>query len=198
MKALQITLFIIGNVLFFSQLGRNFHQIVWGVEKSVLDQFKPAQVNARTSQSLETLLADYSKADAETDALEKGKTTDEIELIRRDHKSLYERHNESLSEIQERERRSIELRDLWAYSGYGLLLIIFGGAALRIGQAWVGIALGLSGFTILEYWACPPLFSGAYNEFQALLWSKTALTVLAIVLLYSAGAVLSKINRASP
>lgn len=183
MRGLQITLFILGNVLFLGQLGRDVHHLIWGVETSILDQFNPAQTSARAEQNFDSLVQEYHKSDVEMSALEKGLSDAEVEKIRRDHKELYEMHSETYAEIRERERKSRELRDLWAYSGYGLCLILAGMQAHRR-QPWAGMALAISGFSILEYWASPPFFSGAYNEFRALLWSKTVLTALAVALLY--------------
>ena len=195
MKALQVTLFIIANILFLGQFGRDLHHLVWGIETSVFDQFTPARTDARSEQSLQALLEDYRKANGEIEALEKGKSDDEIQQLRRDNKALYLKSSETHSEIAERERMSNELRDLWVYSGYGLFLIILGGITFSMGWTWVGMSLAISGFTILEYWACPPIFGGAYNEFRALLWSKTALTALAIVLVYVSGCVIGKSHR---
>lgn len=201
MKGLQITLFILGNVLFLGQLGRDVHHLIWGNEASVFDQFAPARTNARAEQNLDVLLEEYRKADREVEALEKGKTDAEIQQLRRDHEELYEIRGETHSEIVEREKTSHELRDLWVYSGYGLCLITLGMLAYRR-QPWAGMSLAIAGFTILEYWASPPIFGGAFNEFRALLWSKTALTALAVLLLYGIAHVMDhrevKKNHPSP
>lgn len=186
MKALIVTLFILGNVVFFSQLGRDLHHLVWGAETSIFDEFNPAQTSARSESSNEKLLADYRKLHAETEALEKSKNQEEIELIQNEHKDLYNRMYETRSELSERESKKRELRDTWAYSGYGLILILLGFFAYQKNQCWVGVALTITGFTILEYWASPPLFSGAASEFRSLLWSKTVLTIIALGLLYAA------------
>lgn len=201
MKGLQITLFILGNVLFLGQLGRDVHHLIWGNEPSIFDQFEPARTNARAEQNLNVLLEEYRKANREVEALEKGKTDAEIQQLRRDHEELYEIRGETHSEIVEREETSHELRDLWVYSGYGLFLITLGTLAYRR-QPWAGMALAIAGFTILEYWASPPIFGGAFNEFRALLWSKTALTALAVLLLYGIAYVIDrrevKKNQPSP
>lgn len=186
MKALIVTLFILGNVVFFSQLGRDLHHLVWGTEKSIFDEFNPAQTSARSESSNEKLLADYRKLHAETKALEQSKNKEEIDNIQNEHKDLYNRMYETSSELSERESKKRELRDTWVYSGYGLILILIGFFAYRKNQCWAGVALAITGFTILEYWASPPLFSGAASEFRSLLWSKTVLTIIALGLLYAA------------
>lgn len=186
MKTLQITLFIIGNVLFLGQLGIDMHRLVWGTEKSVFDEFNPTRSKVRKELDFETLLADYRKMRAETEALEKSKSEDEVKQMKTEHKDLYDRFYETSSELSQRENKGRELRDTWSYSGYGILLILIGFFSFHRGKQWAGIALAISGFTILEYWASPPIFAGATVEFRELLWSKTVLTIIAIGLLYAA------------
>ena len=194
MRTLFITLFIIGNVLFFGQLGIDMHRLAWGIEKSVFDEFNPTRSKVRNEISFETLLADYRKMRADTEALENSKSEAEVKQIQQEHKDLYDRLYETRSELSERENRSRELRDTWSYSGYGILLILTGFFAFHRGQQWSGIALAVSGFTILEYWASPPIFGGATVEFRELLWSKTALTIVALGLLYASA---SRVIRSS-
>lgn len=194
MKSLHITLFVIGNVLLFGQLGIDLHRLVWGIETSVFDEFNPTRSKVRSGLGFETLIADYRKLRIDTEALEKSKSEDEIKLIKKEHQDLYDRLYETRSELSEREDRGRELRDTWAYSGYGVILILIGFFSYHRGQQWVGIALTLSGFTILEYWASPPLFGGAVVEFRELLWSKTALTLIALGLLYAS---FSRVNRSN-
>ena len=126
MKGLQITLFIIGNVLFFGQLGIDLHRLVWGVETSIFDEFEPIQSEVRSELGSEVLLADYRKMRTETEALEKSKSEAELEQIKKEHKDLYSRLDETRHELSEREDRGRELRDTWVYSGYGILLILIG------------------------------------------------------------------------
>ncbi|MFO1441475.1 MAG: hypothetical protein U1F81_24360 [Verrucomicrobiaceae bacterium] len=187
MTTLRLTLFIIGNVLFFSQLARDLHHLVWGVETSVFDEFNPERNKARSEASFTTLLDEYRKTRIQTDALEKTKTWEETQQLRKEHKELYERHEELRSEIAQREQMSRELRDTWAYSGFAIALIFLGFMCFHRQSRWTGVALTLSGFTILEYWASPLFFGGAPVEFRALLWTKTFLTVVALALLYVAG-----------
>jgi hypothetical protein len=185
MKTLRITLFIIGNVLFLGQLARDLHHLAWGVETSVFDEFRPARSKVRSEQSFEVLLADYRKVRAETEAIEVSKNEGELEQAKRDNKDLYESLTELRSELAEREQKSRELRDTWVYSGYGIFLILIGFFSFCRRYRWAGIALSISGFAVLEYWASPPIFSGAVVEFRSLLWSKTALTIIALGLLYA-------------
>jgi hypothetical protein len=198
MRNLLITLFIIGNVLFLGQLARDLHHLVWGVETSVFDEFHPERIKARNERSSSVLLEEYRKAWAESETLRKEARPDKSDPFssqdtpgsytppdtRAKNPALFKKLDELHTELTQREMKGRELRDTWAYSGYGILLILIGFMAYDRGRRWVGVALSLSGFTVLEYWASPPVFGGAQAEFTTLLWSKTALTVIALVLLY--------------
>ena len=185
MKALQITLFLIANVIFLSQAGRNVHHLIFGAQPSVLDQFEPEKEKARSETEFQVLLKDYKQVSEEVEALEKGKKHDAVMDIRQEHSDLYEKKNALRSEIAEREEKSREMRDLWLYSGYGLCLIALGSVLYRRGIAWPGFSVLVAGFCILEYWASPSFFGGgAVAEYHQLLLSKTVLTFVALAALY--------------
>lgn len=185
MKALQITLFLIANVIFLSQAGRNIHHVILGSQPSVLDKFEPEKQKARSEAQLRVLLADYQAVLEEIRALEKGKKSSEVADLRHTHSATYDRKDALRSEISQREDRTREIRDLWIYSGYGLLLIIAGGVLYRRDVVWPGFAILVSGFCILEYWASPSYFEGGANaEYHQLLLGKTILTLLALGALY--------------
>lgn len=185
MKPLQITLFLIANLIFITQSTRDLHQLVFGGQVSVLDQFDPEKLKARAEKQIETLIADYRNVNDQVRNLEQGKKSKEVEDIRQEHSDLYEKKNALRSEISEREQRSWELRDLWLFSSVGILFIVCGAMLYRTGTLWPGFSILVSGFTILEYWASPTFFSGATAEFHALLISKTLLTLIALGLLYA-------------
>lgn len=185
MKALQITLFLIANVIFLSQAGRNIHHMVFGSQPSVLDKFEPEKQKARSETQLRVLLTDYQAVLEEIRALEKGKKSSEVADLRHARSETYDRKDALRSEISQREDRAREMRDLWIYSGYGLLLIIAGGVLYRRTVVWPGFAILVSGFCILEYWVSPSYFEGgAYAEYHQLLLGKTILTFLALGALY--------------
>lgn len=184
MKPLQITLFLIANVIFISQAGRNIHHLVFGAQPSVLDKFEPEREKARSEAQVQVLLADYQAVSEEIRTLEKGKKHSEVEDIQQEHSDLYEKKRALHSEIAEREEKAREMRDLWIYAGYGLLLIIAGSALYRRMIVWPGFAILVTGFCVLEYWASPSFFGGAVAEYHQLLLSKTILTFLALGALY--------------
>lgn len=186
MKTLQITLFLIANVIFISQAGRNIHHLIFAAQPSVLDRFEPEMEKARSEKDIQVLLADYKAVSDEIHALEKGKRQSEVMDIRQEHSDLYESQTALRSEISQREQKSREMRDVWIFSGYGLLLIVAGSFVYRRGVVWPGFAILVTGFSVLEYWASPTFFGGgAVTEFHQLLLSKTVLTVSALVALYA-------------
>jgi hypothetical protein len=186
MKPLQITLFIMASVIFLTQCGRDVHQLVWGAEPSVLDQFSPARVKARSEKDTAALVADYRSTDAEIRNLEKSKNYQEAQDIRQQNEELYGKREALRGEISEREAKGHEIRDVWIFAGYGVALILVGLALYRRGSVWPGMAAVIAGFTIFEYWASPSFFGGAGREFHALLVSKTVLTFIALLSLYIA------------
>jgi hypothetical protein len=186
MKTLQITLFVIANVIFISQAGRNVHHLIFATQPSVLDRFNPEMQKARSEKQLNVLLADYQAVSDEISALEKGKKQSEAMDIRQQHAELYQRQRALQSEIMQRETNNREMRDVWIFSGYGLLLIAGGILAYKRGVVWPGFGILVAGFCVLEYWASPTYFGGgAVAEFHQLLLSKTVLTFMALAALYA-------------
>jgi hypothetical protein len=192
MKPLQITLFIIANVIFITQGGRDIHQLIWGSESSILDQFSPEKTKAM-SEKTEVLLVEYRSVDEQIHALEKSKGWKEAQDSQ-ENQELFQKREVLRSEISERETKSREFRDVWIFTAYGVGLIILGTVLYRLRATWPGLSIVIAGFTIFEYWVSPSFFSGASAEFHALLVSKTVLTVLALIALY----VVWRLIRISP
>jgi hypothetical protein len=185
MKALQITLFLIANVIFLSQAGRNVHHLIFGAELSVLDKFEPEKEKARSEAQLDTLLAEYQSVSEKVKALQKEKKESNASEFSDENSKLFEKKLALQSEITQREEKARELRDLWIYSGYGFALIVLGAFLYRCAIVWPGFAILVSGFAIIEYWASPSFFGGgAISEYHQLLVSKTVLTFVALIALY--------------
>ena len=184
MKPLQITLFIIANLIFITQGGRDIHQLIWGSQASVLDQFEPEKAKARSEKRTELLVAEYRNVNEQIRALEKGKGSKEVQDIRQEQEELYQKREALHSEISERESKKREFRDLWIFTAFGSALVVVGVVLYRSRRYWPGLSVVIAGFSIFEYWASPSFFSGAGAEFHALLVSKTLLTFVALVSLY--------------
>jgi hypothetical protein len=184
MKPLQIALFVILNVIFITQSGRDIHQLIWGAEASILDQFEPETTKARSEKNIESLVDEYRKVFEHTHALEDGKRSKEVADIRQKQTELYATKAALHAEITERETKKKEFRDLWIFTSFGAVLVVVGGILYRSRIVWPGLSVLVAGFVIFEYWASPAFFSGADDEFRALLVSKTLLTIVALVALY--------------
>jgi hypothetical protein len=191
MKPLLITLFIIANVIFITQSGRDIHQLIWGAEPSILDQFDPETMKARSERKTEVLVDEYRSVTEQIRALEKGKGWKEAQDIRQEHEDLYQKKGALQSEISEREAKRRAFRDLWIFTAFGAGLIVLGAVLYRMRATWSGLSIVIAGFTVFEYWASPSFFSGAGAEFHALLVSKTLLTLAALFSLYVVWRVMS-------
>jgi hypothetical protein len=197
MKQLQIVLFVLANIIFLTQSARDVHQLIWGAEASILDQFEPEKTKARSEKSAEVLVDEYRAVNESVHELEKGKGSKAVQDIRQEHRELYEKKTALRQEIAQRESKRRELRDLWMFTTFGAVLIIVGGLLYRRRILWPGLSLVITGFTIFEYWASPTFFSGAGAEFHALLVSKTVLTLAALVALYLTWRAMGVTSKAS-
>jgi hypothetical protein len=194
MRPLQITLFILANIIFITQGGRDVHQLVWRGEPSVMDQFKPEKAKARAEKKTEVLVDEYRSVTDQIRALEKGKGWKEVQELRQEHEALHQKKDALHSEISERETKKREIRDVWLFTAFGGILIILGTILYRLRAVWSGLSVVIAGFIVFEYWASPSFFSGASAEFHALLVSKTVLTFIALVGLH----VVSMLIRVPP
>src|SRR5438034_375347 len=152
MRPLQITLFILANIIFITQSGRDFHQLIWGSEPSVLDQFDPETAKARSEKKVEVLVDEYRGVNEQIRILEKGKGWKEAQDVRQEHEDLYEKKAALHSEISERETKKREFRDVWIFTTFGAVLIGIGTIFYRRHAVWGGLSVIIAGFTIFEYW----------------------------------------------
>jgi hypothetical protein len=197
MKPLQITLFIIANVIFITQGGLDVHELIWGSQSSVLDQFTPEKVEAQSEKNTEALVEEFRNVNEQILALEKGKGFQEKQDISQEHQDLYQKRDALRSEISERETKAREFRDVWIFTVYGVALIILGTVLYRSRVIWPGISVVIAGFAVLEYWVSPSFINGANAEVHALLVSKTVLTIVALVALYMVRQVMGVGSRIS-
>lgn len=185
MRALQITLFLIANVIFLSQAGRNIHQLIFGEKRSVLDEFEPEKQKVRSTTTIRELVENLRSVSDEIKKLEQAEDAPNKMDLQGEHPDLYDKRHDLRVEIDHREERAREVRDLWVFSVYGLLLIGLGAILYRRGVVWPGFAILITGFVILEVWASPAYFGmGAITETYQLLACKTVITFVALALVY--------------
>jgi len=106
--------------------------------------------------------------------------------LRHQDPELFARHMALRQELEQRERMSNELRDLWIYSVAGLFLIALGCMIYIKGNGWTGMSVIIPGFLELIWWSAPRFnLGGAVQEYHQLLVNKIFLTAIALVLLFA-------------
>lgn len=188
MRPLQITLMIVAAATFLLQTVRHVHLMLYGEEQQATARYSPGYENkerVQSEKSFAVLLDEYAVAQKAIADLEKGKDQEARQRLHDEQSDLYQRRNALEVEIDARERRGREIRDIWIFSGAGLVLIAIGGAAYLRGAQWSGMTLVIPGFLELLWWSSPSFgMGGALQEYQLLLWNKIALSVIGLGLLY--------------
>lgn len=189
MKTLHIISVIILSVVLLVQIARHGYQLVFGMERSVIEQYAgdyEAQQKARKTKDMSALIEEYRVVSTKTRELEREKTHSEIRDMRSQNKELYNGYNALQSEIRERESKSRQIRDILVFSTFGIIFIAIGVLIYKKGVVWPGFGLIIAGFCELEYWASPSFFrGGALGEYTMLLWVKLILSVISLSLLYA-------------
>ncbi len=192
MKKLQITLFLLASLVLLTQTVRHIHLYFFELSSntSVIDPFESDyQISKEVAEerSMEVLVADYGATKSKIKALEKGKSKEEIEEIAKAEEDLYQKNTKLRYEIEGRERRLREIRDLWLFCSAGLVFIILGAGFYLKQAAWTGMSLLIAGFAELIWWSSPAFSGGGANaEYELLLINKTVISLIALGLLYVA------------
>lgn len=192
MKKLQITLFLLASLMLLTQTVRHVHLYFFELSSntSAIDQFASdyqIQKEVTEEPSMEVLIADYGATQSKIKALEKDKTKEQIEEIEKAEEDLYQKNSKLRSEIEGRERRLREIRDLWLFCSAGLVFIILGAVFYLKQASWTGMSLFIAGFAELIWWSSPAFSGGGANaEYELLLINKTVISLIALVLLYVA------------
>lgn len=186
MRALIITLFILGFVELTIQELRHIHVFAYRDEKPALHEFSrdKEQVNeAEKIGSTVELRARIIDLNAKLKDKEAGKDSKEIDKMKND-EPLYKEVRIFESEYAGRVDKAREVRDLWQHCGAGALLIALGCLLFITRQDWAGLASIMTGFTVIIYWSSPIIFGGGANaEHAALLISKMSITATALVII---------------
>jgi hypothetical protein len=189
MKPLQIISVIIISIVLLTQIARHGYQLVFGTERSVIEQFAPnyeTHQKARRAKSMSILLDEYKIASSSVAELERGKDHAEKHKLRAGNESLYNDYDALRTEITQRESRAREIRCLLIFSAIGVVFITIGTLVYKRGVIWPGFGLIAAGFCELEYWASPSFFGGgAHAEYTVLLWTKLILSMISLALLYT-------------
>ena len=189
MQGFQITFFIIFTCIFSTQAIRHVHNYAFGYDEPVIasvEQNYGMQQAIRQEGSVEELLAEYEDIQKQIRELSDANPAMAIYARQQAHPELYARSNALRKELTQRQNMSLELRDIWIYSGAGYILIALGSVLYLRGHNWVGMSLVLPGFTELAWWSAPSFtIGGAVQEYELLLTNKIILTMIAIALIYT-------------
>jgi len=189
MKNLQITFLIIFGCFLSMQAIRHVHIYAFGFEESILapaSAFYDMKEEVRLEASTKELLDEYNAGYKEIQELRKANPNTELFAMRQAHAKLFARNDALASELRQRQAKSRELRDIWLFSGAGLVLIGLGSVLYVRGYEWTGMSLMVPGFLELVWWSAPSFtLGGAVREHDLLLFNKIILTIIAFVLLYS-------------
>lgn len=190
MKKLQITLFLLASLVLLTQTIRHVHLYFFELSSntSALDPFEShyqIKKEVEEERSTRVLVAEFGLTQSHIKELEKGKTKEELEALKKAEADLYEKNSRLRREVEERERRLREIRDLWLFCGAGLGLILLGGVLYLKQAVWLGMSLIISGFSELLWWSSPAFSGGgASAEYELLLLNKIILSAIGLGLLY--------------
>lgn len=192
MKKLQITLFLLASLVLLTQTVRHVHLYFFELSSnaSALDPFESNyQIKKEVTEerSTKVLVAEFGVTQAKIKELEKDKTKEELEELKKTESDLYEKNSRLRSEVEDRERRLREIRDLWIFCAAGLGFILLGGVFYLKQAVWMGLSLILAGFAELIWWSSPSFSGGGANaEYELLLLNKIVISLISLGLLYLA------------
>lgn len=192
MKQFQITLFLLASLVLLTQTVRHVHLYFFELSSnaSALDPFESNyQIKKEVTEerSTQVLVAEFGITQANIKELEKGKTKEELEELKKTETDLYEKNSRLRREVEERESRIREIRDLWIFCAAGLGFILLGGVFYVKQAVWMGLSLIIAGFSELLWWSSPSFFGGgAHEEYELLLINKIVISLIGLGLLYLA------------
>jgi hypothetical protein len=185
MRALQITLFIIGFIVLSTQSFRHIYVKWIEPTSSVLDKYNEKVENdIESSKNLNELEAIYAQAHAKVEKYEADSSNIQIESEEKWDKEPYKSEFKAKQAIEQWESRHRMLFELYFYWFCGLASIILGVLSYRYVNAWIGISGVITGFSEMACWTSPLFRSfGEHGAFDMLLNAKLALSVTSFGLL---------------
>jgi hypothetical protein len=195
LKGLQTTLFILAFLALSTQSFRHVYVKWIEPQGSILDEFRKSyEQKMDSTQTLSELKKQYAdaynrfeKKDSELDSTFAGKRSlNEIESEK----------NRIAQLIRHREERNKDVFELWFFWSCGLLSVIFGVIIYLKLNHWIGMAGLISGFSEMVFWTKPSFRSfGGVPEFEMLLNSKLALSIVTLSILTTLWLLKSKFER---
>jgi hypothetical protein len=190
MRALQITLFVIGLLAITTQSFR--HAYVKWIEPrtSALDRFQePVEKEITDAKSLEELVTGYEEAHKKADEDRKLHEKDPPGEARerwsdREQREPYVSERKLEQAIRTWEEHHTEIYRLRFFWACGAVSLVLGLIAYRLVDRWLGMVGIIGGFLEMIWWSSPSFRAmGAQVEFDKLLTEKLAFSLIAWALL---------------
>jgi hypothetical protein len=212
MKTFERVLFLLAFLCLSVCTARHIYRLWIEPRASVLDEFRgPLVKEIIKAKSLNELVVKYrvvkkqvDEEDKKIEALEKKELeTPQAEgqdgedgsrrkrfVQRNSEREPYKSEDELRDAITEWEEKTHEIFELRIYCLFGFLSVILGVIVHRKRSEWLGLAMLVTGFSELVYWASPS-FRGANSvEFDKLLMNKLGFSFASLLLLLAMGCLL--------
>ncbi len=187
MKALKITLFLIGSIILSTQTFRHIYVNWLEPSDSVLDKYsEKVDQDIKHSKEMDELLALYDKAYHKVKAYENQNNHIEIPPNERYTKEPYQSEYKLKNSILSLENEMYSLFRVKFFWSCGLLSIILGLVCYTKINRWLGLSGIIVGFSEMICWTFPTIrIISRTVEFESLLTTKLVLSVISWVLLVS-------------
>lgn len=217
MRTFERVLFLLGFLFLSVCTARHIYRLWIEPRASVLDEFKePLAMEINKAKSLRELIDKYRVAKKQVDEEKKkmedqldkdiekakaeGKDAGEQNEIRQNARSIresesFKREDELRDAITEWEDKTHQIFELRIYCLFGFLSVILGVIVHRRRSEWLGLAMLVTGFSELVYWASPSFRGSNSVEFDKLLMNKLGFSFASLLLLLAIGYLLGLVKR---
>lgn len=184
MRALQITLFVLGLSILTAQSFRDVYMKWLEPRTSVLDQFKEkAESDVARAHNLQELVALYKDAHSKVKQYEQSHPEDTRPDYERSQTEPYKTEATIRGAIEEWESTAKERRSLLFFWSFGVVVVLAGMWLYRGGKAWLGMTYVITGFAEMIWWCSPSFRSFGSDELERLLTAKLILSLISWLLL---------------
>jgi hypothetical protein len=189
MRPLKILVFLLALVAASAQLARHVY-VRWVEDRSsVLQRHeRPVKTVIREATSLQALekryAAELKRARIEAVANAAKRRAEDPDYDPEAAARADSQVSALRDAIQDWERKTNEIRELWYFWSFGLAALLIGAWSHRRGHSWLGMAFYVLAFAEMR-WTSPSFFGGAEQEFTRLLDHKIGFTSLSLLLLFA-------------
>ena len=184
MTALLRTLAIVASFFLVVQTIRHAYVLWLEPRTSVLDGFdRPLKDEIAAARSLDVLMKRYEPVRREVDRVKAERRAADPKAEFNGEEEPFKSEAALREAITGWEQRAKELHSLWFYWLIGAAIATIGVAVFRRVNRWVGVSLLIIGFSEIIYWTTPSFFGGGVQEFDRLVATKLALSVVSLAML---------------